>query len=329
MKKTLRTLSLILAVVAILGVTLTGCKKKKEILILTSSEDYKIEFLEKKMEEKFPDYDIVFEYKSSGDHAAYLKASGKNSEYHITHDLEYGYLEELEKLGYLANLEGIVDLDIYSEDTTAGSYYVPELRTSGAVIINPEVMEEKGLDVPTSYEDLLDPQYKDLISMPNPASSGTGYMFLISLVNEWGEDEAFEYFDALSENVLSFTTSGSGPVNALITKEVAIGLGMTPNAVTKINEGYDLDILFFEEGSPYSVYGQGIVAGNEEDEVVVEVFKYLSGELTESMCQEFFPESIYRDKTFSAENYPSDIKYSDMTDNTPERKAELLKKWKY
>ena len=96
MKKTLRTLSLILAVVAILGVTLTGCKKKKEILILTSSEDYKIEFLEKKMEEKFPDYDIVFEYKSSGDHAAYLKASGKNSEYHITHDLEYGYLEELE-----------------------------------------------------------------------------------------------------------------------------------------------------------------------------------------------------------------------------------------
>ena len=246
MKKTLRTLSLILAIVAILGVTLTGCKKKKEILILTSSEDYKIEFLEKKMEEKFPDYDIVFEYKSSGDHAAYLKASGKNSEYHITHDLEYGYLEELEKLGYLAKLEGIVDLDIYSEDTTAGSYYVPELRTSGAVIINPEVMEEKGLDVPTSYEDLLDPQYKDLISMPNPASSGTGYMFLISLVNEWGEDEAFEYFDALSENVLSFTTSGSGPVNALITKEVAIGLGMIPNAVTKINEGYDLDILFFE-----------------------------------------------------------------------------------
>ena len=190
-------------------------------------------------------------------------------------------------------------------------------------------MEEKGLDVPTSYEDLLDPQYKDLISMPNPASSGTGYMFLISLVNEWGEDEAFEYFDALSENVLSFTTSGSGPVNALITKEVAIGLGMIPNAVTKINEGYDLDILFFEEGSPYSVYGQGIVAGNEEDEVVVEVFKYLSGELTEAMCQEFFPESIYRDKTFSTENYPSDIKYSDMTDNTPERKAELLKKWKY
>ena len=43
-----------------------------------------------------------------------------------------------------------------------------------------------------------------------------------------------------------------------------------------------------------------------------------------------FPEEmkkIYKDKDFVLENYPTDIPYADMTNNTPERKAELLEKW--
>ena len=85
-----------------------------------------------------------------------------------------------------------------------------------------------------------------MISMPNPKSSGTGYMFCKALVNEWGEEKALEYFDKLSENILSYTSSGSGPINALIMKEAAIGLGMTPQAVAKINEGQaQLKIKYF------------------------------------------------------------------------------------
>ena len=84
-------------------------------------------------------------------------------------------------------------------------------------------LEEKNLAVPTSYADLLKPEYKGLVSMPNPKSSGTGYMFLKSLVNAWGEEEAFAYFDQLAENILQFTSSGSGPVNALVQGEAAIG----------------------------------------------------------------------------------------------------------
>ena len=322
-------LCIVLLVTVALGVGMNAGWGKKEILILTSSEDYKMDFLERKLEEEFPELDIVFEYKSSGDHAAYLKASGSYSEYQITHNLEYGYLEDLEALGYLADLEGIMDFSIYSEDVVASRYYVPEERNGGSIVVNLDLLEERGLPKPTSYEDLLDEKYKDLISMPSPVSSGTGYMFLLSLVNEWGEEKAFEYFDALSENILSFTSSGSGPVNALVIEEVAIGLGMTGNAVTRMNEGANLEIIYFDEGSPYSLYGQGIVEGYEEDEDVVAVFKYLADEATEAKCATYFPERIYKEKTFEVKNYPSDIEYSDMSDNTPERKAELLKKWKH
>ncbi|MBQ2735607.1 MAG: extracellular solute-binding protein [Clostridia bacterium] len=330
MKKTFRNITLFaLALAMLIGTTLfTGCgKSKKQIIIYTSGEDFRIEYMQQRMKEQFPDYDVIFEYKSSGDHAAILKSAGKNAEAHISNNLEYGYAEELAALGVLADLSKTVDFSGFTEDAATSTFYSPELRNGGAIILNMDVIEEKNLDIPTSYEDLLDPQYKNLISMPNPKASGTGYMFLLNLVNAWGEEEAFAYFDALSENILSFTSSGSGPVNALVGKEVAIGFGMTAQAVQQIAEGENLQIVFFEEGSPYSLYGHAILAGKETDPAVVEVFEFLSTTLTEEMCERFYPEKIYKDKDFVIEHYPPNIVYADMSNNTPERKAELLEKW--
>ena len=330
MKKTFRNITLFaLALAMLIGTTLfAGCgEAKKQIIIYTSAEDFRITYMQQRMKEQFPDYDVVFEYKSSGNHAAILKSAGTNVEAHISHDIEYGYAAELAALGVFANLKNTVDFSVYTEDAIPDTYYAPVYRNGGAIILNMEVIREKNLDVPTSYEDLLDPQYKNLISMPNPKASGTGYMFLLSLVNAWGEEKAFEYFDKLSENVLSFTSSGSGPVNALVGKEVAIGLGMTFQAVQQIADGENLEIKFFEEGSPYTLYGQAIVAGKEDDPAVVEVFEFLSTTLTKEVCERFCPEKIYNNKDFVISNYPTDITYADMTNNTPERKAELLEKW--
>ena len=46
-----------------------------------------------------------------------------------------------------------------------------------------------------SASDLLDAKYKKLISMASPKSSGTGYMFYLSLVNAMGQQQAIEYFN--------------------------------------------------------------------------------------------------------------------------------------
>ena len=64
-------------------------------------------------------------------------------------------------------------------------------------------------------------------------------------------------------------------------------------------------------------------------EAVKEVFKFLSGKLTEENTEKFCPEKIYKDKNFSVDNFPSDIKYADMSGDTPEAKEDLLAKWKY
>ncbi|MBR6209163.1 MAG: extracellular solute-binding protein [Oscillospiraceae bacterium] len=316
-------------VAALLFAVLAGCGAKKEkVLIYTSSEDFKIENMTKRLNEKFPNYEITIEYMPTGNHAAKLLAEGLNTECDITHDLEYGYLAQLDNAGYLADLSDF-DKSRYTDDVNLSDNYIIELRNSGSIILNTDVLRDRNLPVPSSYDDLLNSVYKGLISMPNPRSSGTGYMFLKSLVNAWGEEKAFVYFDQLNENILQYTSSGSGPCKSLIMGEVAIGLGMTAQAVNEINKGAPLQIVSFEEGLPYTLYGQAIINGKEQRKAVKEVFEYLVNKYNYENNELFFPEKIYKDRDYSVENYPQNIKYSDMRNDSIEEKDRLLKKWKY
>ncbi len=331
-KKTMKTMKKILAFTLLFALILTvfaGCGEQKEkILIYTSSEDYAVEDMSKRLKEQFPNYDITLEYMSTGNHAAKLMAEQGSTKCDITYDLEYAYLSQLDEKGLLADLSHY-DKSIYSEDTVESENYIIQCRNGGAIILNTETLKKKNLPEPTSYEDLLKPEYKGLISMPNPKSSGTGYMFVKSLVNAWGEKKALAYFDKLTENILQYTSSGSGPVNALMQGEAAIGLGMTSQAVMKINEGAPLKVVFFEEGAPFTLYGQAILKGKETRECVKEVFDFLINTYNLEQNEKFLPEQIYKDKTFTMKNYPENILYADMKNNTIEAKNKLLDQWKY
>ena len=106
---------------------------------------------------------------------------------------------------------------------------------------------------------------------------------------------------------------------APLQKEAAIGLGMTSHAVTQINEGAPLKVVYFEEGSPYTMYGQAMIAGKETRESVKAVFDFLVNTYSYELNEKFFPEQMFKDKTPKIENYPENIVYSDMSNNTVSR----------
>ena len=298
-----------------------------KVVIYSGAEEYRNEYFLKRIKEEFPDYDVTIEYMPTGNLAAKLAAEGTQTDMDIFYDLDFSYAGLVEQ--YLADVSAY-DQSIYVDDCKVeNAHYLAANRNGGAIIINPDVLKEKGIAEPTCYEDLLKPEFKNLISMPNPKSSGTGYMFVKSLVNAWGEDKAFEYFDGLAENVLQFTESGSGPVNALVQGEVAVGLGMTAQAVTAINDGANLKILFFEEGSPYSLYGYAIPEGKQTRKAVVDVFNFFYNTLVREDKELYYPEQVFVDQVNNIENYPKDIKYADMHDNTTEEKSRLLDNWEY
>lgn len=330
MKKTIAILLLtVLCLALCIGCGGTGAKSagSNSVTIWTSGEDYKNEYYLNALRAQFPDYDITLEYMNSSSIAAKVMEEGENCSCDIICSEEYGYLYMCEE--YLAELTDF-DFSVFLSDIVPDNHkFAPELKNGGCIIINPAILEANSLSAPTCYNDLLKPEYKGLISMPSPASSGTGYMFLRQLTNEWGEDEAFAYFESLTDNILQYTSSGSGPVNALVQGEVAIGLGMTSQAVVEINDGVELEIVFFDEGSPFSMYGNAVLASSAERQCVMDVFNYLATELCRGDNELYFPDQIYKDFTPTVAGFPANIHYGDMSGDTLGEKERLLEKWTF
>jgi iron(III) transport system substrate-binding protein len=297
----------------------------KTVLIYSTSEEYRIAFMQEMLNEQFPDYDITIEYLSTGNLAAKLKAEGADTACDFIGELDTGYLSGLsDSLADLSNYDSSIYLD---ELVPADHSHFPMARFSGCITVNTKVLQDKGLAIPQSYQDLLKPEYKGLISMPNPKTSGTGYMFLRLLTNEWGEDEAFAYFDQLTPNILQYTESGSGPVNALVQGEVAIGFSMIGQTILEIAEGAPLEIVYFDGGTPYGLCGTAIIEGKQDDPVVKEVFSYYLDTVVPADKEMYFPEKIYRDRDYTTPGYPSNLNYGDMSNNTLDEKERLLAKW--
>jgi len=305
----------------------SACGKggNRTVVIYTSAEEYRNEAMQADLNARFPNYTIRIEYYSTGDLLSKLLTEGTDTECDIIGEMEYANLDRIIEL--LADSSSY-DTSVYSADMIPNEpKYLPWYRNGGCIAVNRIVLSERGLPVPESYADLLKPIYRGLVSMPNPTSSGTGYMFFKSLVNAWGEQEALDYFNALSRNVLSFTSSGSGPVNALKEREAAIGFAMTAQTVSAINDGFPLRIHFFAEGSPFSLYGIGIIKGKETRREVSAVFDYIVNVWTEKDKLLFCPERIFNDREFTLPNYPVSIRYADMSNNTSEEKERLLERW--
>ena len=220
------------------------------------------------------------------------------------------------------------DKSIYLDGINTADNYLIWVKYTMNLIIDNEYFKTHNLEIPKTYEDLLKPEYKNLIAMPDPKTSGTGYGFYLNAVNVMGEEDAIEYFKLLKENLREFTTSGSGPTNLLKQGEIAIALGMTSQGVSAINEGYNFSIVELETGSPYNTTSTGIIKGKENQENVKEVFEWLINEYGKYDKENYMPDVILKNQENKVENYPTDLTDANMDGiNSVEMKEKLIKKW--
>jgi thiamine transport system substrate-binding protein len=74
----------------------------------------------------------------------------------------------------------------------------------GDVCINYDksYFEENELSVPTSLEELTQPEYAGLLVTENPATSSPGLAFLMATIAHFGQDGYLDYWESLAENNL-------------------------------------------------------------------------------------------------------------------------------
>ncbi|MCH9276273.1 extracellular solute-binding protein [Bifidobacterium amazonense] len=138
-----------------------------------------------------------------------------------------------------------------SENSKAPDYRRPTTAQEGAIIVNTTALKQAGVDEPKSFKDLADPRYKGLISVPDMEGSSTGWLMIQAIADAYGTgDEGKAILTAIYRNAgPHLEQSGSGPLKAVRSGEVAIGFGLRHQAVADKKKGLPIDYVDPEEGN--------------------------------------------------------------------------------
>jgi iron(III) transport system substrate-binding protein len=126
---------------------------------------------------------------------------------------------------------------------------------------NPELLAKKKLPVPKTWADLLKPEYKGEIQVANPASSGTAYTMIATLVQLMGEDKGFDYLKGLHRNVSQYTRSGTGPIKAVARGETAVSISFVHDGPGEKMQGFAVETLTPSDGTGAEIGSMSLIKG--------------------------------------------------------------------
>jgi iron(III) transport system substrate-binding protein len=127
--------------------------------------------------------------------------------------------------------------------------------------VNTELLAKKRLPEPRCWSDLLRPELKDEVQISNPASSGTAYTTVATLVQLMGEEPAVAYLKALHKNVNQYTRSGPAPARNTARGETTVGVMFLHDAVAEAVEGFPVKTVAPCEGTGYEIGSMSLIKG--------------------------------------------------------------------
>ena len=155
--------------------------------------------------------------------------------------------------------ENVEKLDSKFRDNSKDPSWVGMDAWVAAICFNTEEAKKFNLSKPTSWQDLTKPEYKGHVIMPNPNSSGTGYLDVSSWLQTFGDDKGWDYMDNLHTNISRYTHSGSKPCKLAASGETAIGISFAYPGAKLIGKGAPLDLVIPSEGVGWEIEATAIL----------------------------------------------------------------------
>ena len=254
-----------LATSVLASMMLTGTVSAGTLMVYSSTDADNLKYYMDEFQKDNPDIKVNIVRESTGTLAAKMMAEKDNPQADVLFEMAATVALNMEAAGMFHPYtpKGMDAIDQRYVDKEGEVNWVGNYGWAGCICWNTVEAEKLGLPKPKSWADLADPVYKGYISMPNPASSGTGFLDVSSWIQIMGEDAAWKYMDALHQNVGVYTHSGSKPCKQAGSGEFPIGISWPGRAIKIIKSGAPMEMIIPEEGIGWEMQIVAIMKGTK------------------------------------------------------------------
>ena len=221
---------------------------------------------------------------STGKALAQLQAENGNT----TADIWFGggvdsYISATD-LGYLEQYVSPEAEAINPAYSDADGYWTGLALVPAGFLVNNDVLAEKNLEVPKTWEDLADPKYKGEIIMASPAISGTQYAILNGTIQAYGEEKGWEVWKGINENVDFYAQGGGEPGPKCAAGEFGIAVLAMTGGTFAMEAEYPVTAVYPEDMIPWTPAPIAIFKNSQnKDAAKVFVDYFLSKEGQEAL----------------------------------------------
>jgi len=236
-----------------------------ELTIYAAMDADKLNLIGESFTQTHPDIKVNWVRDSTGIIHARLMAEKDNPRADVLFAMAGTSMLTMDALGMFDPYtpKGVEKLDIRYRDKQSPAHWTGIYGWAGAICMNTIEAAKNNLPLPKTWEDLLDPIYKGHITMPNPASSGTGFLDVSAWIQILGEDKAWDYMEKLHENIALYTHSGSKPCKQAASGEFTVGISWPFRGAKLKSMGAPIEIIIPEEGIGWEMQAMSIMTGTK------------------------------------------------------------------
>jgi iron(III) transport system substrate-binding protein len=252
----------VLSVIALLSLFCQSFAMAGDLTVYTALEDDELAVYVPAFHQAYPNIKLNIVRDSTGIITAKLLAEKDNPVADVVWGTAATSLLVCDDLGMLTgyNPKGVEKVKTgMKDDANNPAHWVGIKAWVTGIVGNTIEMENAGITMPLSYANLLRPEYRGKLVMPNPASSGTGFLTVSAILQLMGEEAGWNYLDQLDKNIAMYTHSGSKPAKMAGKGEFPIGLSFAYRGFKQRSNGEPVVVAFPKEGSGYDVESNALI----------------------------------------------------------------------
>lgn len=241
---------------------LSGCSQSgPSLMVYTALEHDQIPRYLVSFQKKYPKIKVNVVRDSTGIIAARLLAERERPVADVVWGLAASHLLLLERENLFAPYapKGLERIEPRFRDNADPPRWVGIDAYMTGIVVNTIEAKKKNLPIPTSYADLVKPVYRGMLVMPNPASSGTGFLTVSAFLQVFGEEKGWDYMEKLHANMALYTHSGSKPAKLAGQGEYPIGISFGYRGIIQKRRGEPVRTVFPREGSGWELEANALV----------------------------------------------------------------------